>query len=183
MEPQLEQLITSVEQQTERAKQLAAAVSDRVFIERPDPAKWSMAEHLAHLVLVNRPYLGAMEAAVERGRARGLMGTGPFKGKWFAARFVRSMEPPPRWRFKTLKEMKPGPYLNTATVLADFEEVQKRFVTTAEAADGLHLGKVVFHSPFTRFLRFTLLQGFEMLETHNRRHMWHMDQIAGAQAG
>lgn len=179
MEPQLENLIASIDQQTRTVKDVVAAVSDRAFVEQPSPDRWSMAQHLAHLTLVNRPYLDAMASAVQEGMEKGLTGSGPFKGKWFAARFIRSMEPPPRWRFKTLKEMKPRSSLNTATVLEEFEGVQARYTEIARSADGLHLGRLTFRSPFTRLLRFTLLQGFEMLDAHNRRHLWHVDQMRG----
>ena len=177
MEPQLEHLVSSIGLQTRAVRDLVASVSDRAFVERPGPDTWSMAQHLAHLALVNRPYLDAMASAVEKGKEKGLTGTGPFKGKWFAARFIRSMEPPPRWRFKTLKEMKPTSSLNTATVLEEFEGVQARYTEIARSADGLHLGRLTFRSPFTRLLRFTLLQGFELLDAHNRRHLWHVDRM------
>ena len=178
MDSQLEKLTTSIQAQTVQVKDLAGSVSDRVFLQRPDPKKWSMAEHVAHLSLVNEPYLNAMQGALQDGRARGLTGAGPFKGKWFAARFIRSWEPPPRWRLKTFKEMKPAPYLNTATVLSDFEAVQEKFVRTAADADGLDLGKIKFRSPFMRLMGFALLQGFELLEIHNRRHIWHLQRTA-----
>lgn len=182
MDKQLEPLTDSIRAQTRQVVELAGAVSDRVFLERPRQDKWSMAEHVAHLTLVNRPYLGAMNAAIEDGWSRDVTGTGPFKGRWFAARFVRSMEPPPRWSFKTLKEMKPAPYLNTATVLGEFEDIQAEYLRTAEAASGLHLGKVTFRSPFMRLLRFALFQGFELLDAHNRRHIWHIQRVAEARA-
>ncbi len=177
MNPLLEDFASAYEDQLKQVVELAGTIDAHALTPRPQPEKWSMVEHLDHLNRVNGPYLAAMETAIRNARS-GQAERAPFYPmRRLIGAFVRSMEPPPKRRFKTLKRMKPAADLDPEAVLAEFGTMQRALAAAARGAEGVELSKWAFRSPFSRLLRFTLHQGFELLAAHNRRHIWHLETI------
>ena len=87
------------------------------------------------------------------------------------------MEPPPKKRMKTFKNMVPDPGTTPEEAVDDFVRLQGRMAELIEASRGLDLGRVRFSSPYMRVLRFSLGTGFEMLLAHNRRHIWLVHEL------
>jgi hypothetical protein len=144
---------------------------------RPEPNRWSIAEHVAHLGLTNRPYLDAIDEAIERARASGLLGSGPFRYGWLGNRFVRSMEPPPGFRIRTFKRLVPSLDRAAADALVGFEVAQRRLMESLERAEGVDLGRAKIRSPFFKLLKLSVGQAFDVILAHNRRHVWHVDRV------
>lgn len=157
-------------------------VSDAAASWRPDPARWSMTGHLTHLGMVNEAYVAAVEAAVDAARMTGAPESdGPYAHPWIARRFVRMLEPPPRFRVKTMRSMVPETGVEPADALRRFHELQARLAGTARRARGLDLGRVRFSSPFFRLLRLSLGTGFEVVLAHNRRHVWLIRELMASE--
>lgn len=149
--------------------------SDRALRWRPAPDRWSVQGHVAHLVLLNREYVPAMQACVADARARGRTGEGPYRHPWIGSRFADAMEPPPRRRIRTMGSMRPDP--EAEHVLEDFRAVQAALREVMASAGGVDLGRARFSSPFMRLLRLSLGTGFHTLLAHNRRHLWLAEEV------
>lgn len=149
------------------------------FDSRPPDGGWSIGEHLDHLSKINRPYLAAIDRAVDEARARGLLGEGPFRhgrlGNWF----VRSMEPPIKMRMKAPRSVQPGNVGSRDEVLQEFLAVQDEVLAALRGAAGVDLGRARLRSPFFSLLRLSVGQAFGAIAAHNRRHIWHMRRVAG----
>src|SRR5215471_953026 len=72
-------LIDQLQDIRRRAKELVAGLTLEQLTRRPDPAKWSIAECLAHLNVTAAGYLPAIDAAIQRGKESKMFGKGPFK--------------------------------------------------------------------------------------------------------
>ena len=168
----LDAMAAEVPRQSQEVESLIRGLAPEARRWRPSPKRWSAVGHVAHLVIINRGYLGSIAAAVEDGNARGVTGDGPYKHSWLNRWFVGMLEPPPKRRLKTMKSMVPDPELEGDEVLGDFLSAQDELSRQIAAARGLDLGRVRFSSPFFSPLKFSLGAGLELLLAHNRRHIW-----------
>ncbi len=174
----LDALLEEVTRQSNEVTGLFERLSPQGAAWRPDETRWSAAGHVAHMAIINEAYLGAVAAAVGGARsAGGPIGEGPYRHPRISTWFAGSMEPPPKKRMKTFKNMVPDPGTTPEAAVGDFVRLQGRMAELIEASRGLDLGRVRFSSPYMRVLRFSLGTGFEMLLAHNRRHIWLVHEL------
>ncbi len=171
----LEAMRAEVDRQNRQVSSLFERLTPEVLAWRSAPDRWSVSGHVAHLALVNGPYLATLRPCLDSARARGRLSDGPYRHPWFARWFANSMEPPPRMRTKTLKVMVPDP--TTGDPLADFLATQAELADALAAARGLDLGRARFSSPFLKILRFSAGTGLHLMLAHNRRHLWLIDEV------
>ena len=173
----LDSLAAEVERQGVEVQDLLAGLTPEALRWRVNPKKWSVAGHVAHMVLVNGPYLDALAPCAREARSRGLTADGPYRHPLFARWFVSSMEPPPKMRLPTLKAMVPDPSADGVDALQAFLDLQQRTADLIESTRGLDLGKARFRSPFSSLVKLSLGTGIELLLAHNRRHVWLMREV------
>ena len=159
---------------------VVAGLSDPQLNWRPGPGRWSVAECLAHLNHSVSKVLPALDQAVDSGRSRGLLASGPFRYGWFARLMVASMEPPPRYRMRSPKifRLAPADY-SSASLLPQFLAVRDRLAERVRASDGLDLKRVIVISPVSRFIRMPLGAYLGFLLAHERRHIWQARNVRG----
>lgn len=160
---------------TADAEALAAGLSETQGRWRPRPGAWSVAECVAHVAVLNRTYLGALDRVIARARADGRRARGPMHLGWFGRAFTRAMGPV-TGRGLGRKLPAPAAYappsgVSLAAALGDFREVQAAMIARIRKADGLDLSRILMKSPAWPMLRFSLLTGFAALAAHERRHL------------
>ena len=174
----LDRMLEEVERQTQEVRDLVAAHDAEGLTWRADPSRWSVTGQIAHLVLVNGPYLKTMaETVAAQG---GGNSSGPWKHPWFSRYFANSMEPPVTRRYKTMKSMKPDPGSDPRGEAERFFATQDQLRDVIESARGLDMGRVRFGSPFFRLFRFSLGGGLALLLAHNRRHIWLANEVVSS---
>lgn len=153
---------------------------------RPPTARWSIGQCVEHVTLTLRLYPESIDRAIAEARARSAAGARPYREGFFSGWFVRSMEPPPKIRVRTLRTVDPPGDLDGDVVLATFVAELARFGQLMVAADGVPLQHGRAQSPFSKLFSFTLSQTFELNLAHARRHLWQARQVrqeAGFPAG
>jgi DinB family protein len=164
------------------AAALCSGLSPAQFNWRPEPHRWSIAECLLHLNVGADVYTRLIEIATERGRARGVMATGPFRYGFLSRWLLGSLEPPVRRRYKTPRQFYPAPGVQhtVADVLIGFESAGRRWDECLRRANGLDLARVKVPSPVLPLLRFQLGPLFAGQAAHERRHLWQGEQVRAA---
>ena len=157
---------------------LVEGLSEEQFLWSPAPQGWSIAECFGHLNATAESYFPVIDRAILDGRDNGLLGDGPFRHGFLVNRFVKMMQPPPRRRFKV-----PGSIFNPK-VDTPAEMTCERFITHQDSlmkrvrdADGLDLALVRLISPVSRWFRMSLGQCFNLIATHQRRHLWQAARV------
>lgn len=158
---------------------VTAGLSDSQLNWHPGPGRWSIADCLQHLNVGVAKVLPAFDRAIAEGRAKGQHASGPFKYGWFARMVARSMEPPPKFRMKTVAMLRVP---NTATYRAadlvpEFSRARDQLAERVRGADGLDLVRVRTVSPINRLLRLPLGAYFQFILGHDRRHLWQARQV------
>ena len=161
-----------------RAGELVDGLSPEQLTRRPDPARWSIAECLAHLNAIGAIYQPSIDAAIRKGREDKVFGKGPFKPgplggllKWLA-------EPPPKIRFRAPKNiLPPSTITDPEKVMAEFTRVQDGWERQIRDCNGLDLEKVKCETPFPRAPRLRLAAPIPWMLAHERRHLMQAEKV------
>lgn len=175
--PELQDYQRQFEQAKQEAKALVAGLSNRAFVWRPAPDRWSISECLLHLTKAGQGYLPAIDESIAQGRARALTGKGPFQHGWLDRWMLRITEPPVRRRFQAPRQIVPVPDQPVTAVLPTFLHLQDELIRRLSQANGLHLGRLKVISPWNRLMRFSLAAAFALIAAHQRRHLWQAREV------
>jgi len=171
--PELEQHRQTFEWVAGQASELTAGLNEVQFNWRPGPEEWSIEECLAHLTMVGECQIRAIETAIDRARARGLTGTGPFEYGALERYILQETLPPVQQQRTAPRRFRPLHGQPVTGVVPTFLHVESRFIRQLERADGLDLKrvKVVMATAVSRFLRISLGMTFAQAAAHQRRHI------------
>jgi hypothetical protein len=165
-----------IENIQEDAQELTAPLNDTQFNWRPKPKQWSISECLAHLNIAVGLDLKLLLEEIERGRAAGLTGKGPFKYGSFSRWFVRFMDAPPKFRVSAPKVYLPKAGHLKEEVVPEFLSNHDRLLALLVKSNGLDLARIKVQSPAGP-IKFGLGQRFALLAAHDRRHLWQAWQV------
>lgn len=149
---------------------------------KPAAERWSVAECVGHLTKTIEAHHPKLERAIERGRAKGLVGgAAPYgRGTWFGRLFLGFLDPG-RAKPKKIKAFKRyhggGAAVDPAAVRAGFEQANGRLRALLSEAEGLDLGRVKVAPPPTNLARLSLAQGFQLHRWHHHRHLDQADRV------
>jgi len=169
--PELQEYRWQFDQAARDADAVMRNLSDRDAFWRPSPGRWSVAECIAHLTVLNGFYVPAIESSIAVARMRRQLGRGPFRYGFIWAWVVRSLEPAGKQRVRTPRIFTPPASGTKSAVLSEFQRVQQRLIALLEEADGIHLGRTRVRSPVSRFVRIPLGLAFAGIVAHERRHI------------
>ncbi len=175
--PEIDEFRLEFERLSLEADALVSPLSDEEFSRPPAAGGWSVAQCLDHLNASAREYLPKLDESVADAIRRGLYGEGPFNYGWIGRLFVRSMEPPPRFRFKAPTVFQPGPPRSRHDVVAAFRAYQVQYIDRLRQANGLDLSRARVRSPAAAWLRIPLGSGFALMTAHERRHLFQMRRV------
>ena len=181
MPPDLQRLLSEITAAEDDARALVAGLSDAQANWQPGPGTgWSVAQCLEHVGIANEVYVSHFLPVAKRARAAG---AGPFRGlhpTWIGRWFAGSMEPPPRQKTKTFKNLVPPSSIPVARALADYLASHDRFRELVAAAAAVDADRVVTSNPFIRAVRMRLSTALLVVPAHERRHLWQARQVLAA---
>jgi hypothetical protein len=178
MHPQLEQIADEFHFATARLHALVRVVPAERWPERRDPARWSVAECVAHLNLTGAAYVSILREAIDRGKAvGGPQLTGRYRRDFMGWLLWKSMPPPVRIKTKTTAPFVPQSTAPVAELEAEFVRLQDAQLALLEEADGLPLGDIKVQSPFNEKVKYNLYSCLTILPPHQHRHLWQAEQI------
>jgi hypothetical protein len=164
-----------------RVHRLADPLDDDAWRRRPVAERWSVAECIEHLNMSSREIIPLLRAGLQDARQRGW--TRPSHRLdvlgWFLS---RTLEPPPRNRFKTPEQFTPPSIEPKDAVLREWDTLQHHLDTILNDANGVALTKVRITSPFNARIRYNAYSALRITAAHQRRHLWQAETTAAAVA-
>lgn len=177
MHPQLEAVIREYESAEARLRRLAAEVPDGWWVRRADPARWSIAECVAHLNLTAEAYLPLIREGTAQARGIGRKAPARYRRDPAGWLLWRLGGPPVRHRVRTTARFIPEALVSEAGLLERFARLQAEQIEAVRAADGLPLGRVRVTSPFDARIRYNLYSCLTIQPPHQHRHLWQAEQV------
>jgi hypothetical protein len=159
------------------ADALVTPLSDEHFVRQPPQGGWPVALCLDHLNAAARAYLPRLDEAIADAIRRGLYGEGPYSYGWFSRFFIRSQEPPPRFRTKAPAVFQPPPDRTRHEIVAAFRAYQVQYIDRLRQANGLDLRRARVISPVSKWVRLPLGAAFGVIAAHERRHLWQARRV------
>lgn len=153
------------------AQALIANLTEAQATWRPHPAAWCVAECLDHLALTNRIYLATMQPVAAAARRDNKLRLRPALPGFLGAWFVRSLEPPSKFKAKSPKNIHPRIAPTLADASAAFFAAHADAQHFLRANADLDLASITFPNPFLKGLRFSLATGLHAIPAHERRHL------------
>ena len=179
--PELEAFRAEFEALSADARAIVDPLTDAQFAWSPAPDVWSIGQCIEHLNVTARAYLPALDEGIASAIRSGVYGSGPFSYNVLGRMMVRSMEPPPFWRFKAPAIFRPPATpqaLRTRNeIMAGFRGYQVQYMDRLRQANGVDLAKAKVVSPANRLLHISLGSGFALQIAHERRHLWQARQL------
>ena len=179
MHPQLEAIVTELENGSVRLHRLVEVVPAERWTARPAPDRWSVAECVAHLNLTTNAMRPGIEQALEQGRRLGRsQHAGSYSLGLLGGLLWWALSKPGRFRVKTTPAFVPGPIQSAATLAEEFDRLQDEQIGWVRASDGLPLGVLRVARPFTTRVRYNLYAALSILARHQQRHLWQAEGAA-----
>lgn len=175
--PDLEDLHTQFAAADRDATALIQSLSPRQAGWASSPRRWSVLQCLEHISISVRLYLERINTAIERGWKQGMTSAGPYRYRRSERWVIRSLEPPYRFKAKTVAPYQPAGGRPPTEVLADFIRAHDELRDAMRHSDGLDLSGIRFRHPHAFFLVFSLGGSFFVLAGHARRHLWQARQV------
>jgi hypothetical protein len=178
--PDLRAILEELDKSDREAQRIIAGLSDAQANWQPRETAWSVAQCVDHLARTNTMYAAALLAAVQDARAARQPRRAPIQPAWFSRFFIRTLEPPPKRKLRSPKEIVPASRTRREEVLLAFLQPQEHVRTVIREGAGLDLNRIRFRNPFIGFLRFTVGAGLLIIAAHDRRHLWQAEQVRQA---
>jgi hypothetical protein len=180
-------LLAAIDENLENAGKVTGGLSREQFNWRPEPGRWSIAQCLAHLNIVNNNDIASIETAIADGRARGLTGEGPFSFSLLGRKFAASQDLPVKGKFKAPKSLSPPSEADPKQTLGEYCRISSEIRRLAVASDGLDLARIkvrlgALPAPLRAILKMQLGPRFTLLTNHDRRHLWQAGQVRSQSA-
>ena len=178
--PEIDEFRQQFERLAAEADALVTPLTEEQFTWQPAPGSWSIAECIEHLNITARTYLPRLDEGIADATRHGLYGEGPFTHDLIGRFFVRTMEPPARFRVKAPTMFLPAPRRARSEIMAAFRAYQVQFVDRLRQASGLDLRRAKVQSPTISWIRMSLNSGFALMAAHERRHLWQARRVTQA---
>lgn len=146
---------------------------------KPEPNSWSACEIIQHISKFNGLYMDEVDKAIES-REHIKANSQQFKPRFIYRQFIRFMEPPYKIKMKTIAPMYPNNAgeINPEKPINELKEsnieINKRIETFREQQ--LDLNKLKGNNPVLQWMSMSLAEFILVLEAHQRRHFWQIEQ-------
>lgn len=146
---------------------------------KPEPDSWSACEIIQHINKFNGLYLEEMDEALKSGTHVKANGEN-FKPRFIFRQFIRFLEPPYKIKTKTIAPMYPNDTsdIDPEKPINDLKEsnleITKRIEIFRERQ--LDMNKIKGKNPVLHWVHMSLSEFILILEAHQRRHFWQLEQ-------
>ena len=160
-----------IDQNTNLVQELFAKIPAQQLNVQPNIQTWSIAQNLEHLIVINESYYPILN------QLHGHVYKAPFHAKFtflvnfFGSFVLKSVEPNRRKKMKTFPIWEPINSGESHGVIERFIQHQEELKNIIEAATPLIAKNVVIHSPASKVIVYKLASAFDIIVTHESRHI------------
>ena len=158
-----------------RAHDVAAPLTDDLWLARRARDQWSVAECLIHLNLTSKAFLPLITSALGEAREGARRGATTYRmdlvGRllWWGVTL--------RVPIKTTEPFVPGGGQPKDTVLAEFDRLQDALVGSVEQAASLDITRRRIVSPFDPRITYNVYSALRLIPAHQRQHLRQAERV------
>jgi hypothetical protein len=144
---------------------------------KPNATLWSIAQIIDHLCVINSTYFPVFELVRQGKHPLPWHAHWPWLVRNMGAFILKSVKPETQQKIKTLPLWQPAQSNMSAAVFTNFQQHQAELKKQMEACTDLIDQGVVLSSPGNRSIVYTLETAFEIMVTHEKRHLLQAQQL------
>jgi len=170
-------LIDQISEISHKASEKFSGLSERQLNWKPEPAKWSIAQCLDHLIVSNKNYYPAFEKLISHSyRLLFLQKLNPFK-KIAGPLMIKYMGSEGKKTFKSPKAFEPSSSNINAGIVTEFINHQEEMKKYYQRLGQLDTKNLIMASPVSGLITYTLADGMELLAVHEKRHLKQAENV------
>lgn len=171
MNAKINNWLARIDQNTQAFQSAFGHLSKEQLNRKPNAETWSIAQNIDHLMVINNTYPPVINE-IRRGTYKlGWMSKIGFLVRFFGRMILGSVKPDRKRKMKTFSIWEPEKTVVEEDILAKYAQHQtelKRLIQ--DCADLLEKGQVI-GSPANKKIVYTLENAFEIIVTHEERHL------------
>jgi hypothetical protein len=164
----LDQLTENTNLQIEEVYETYLRQNADILKKPAENGGWSIVQCLEHLNTYSRYYLPFIEKALDNHAESRIE---KFCNSWIGNYFIRLMKDSTGKKYKAKALHQPGGMLNPYTVLVEFIDYQKRFLTVMSIARSCDLGQGKIPVSVLPFIKLNLGEVLQFMGAHQQRHL------------
>jgi hypothetical protein len=142
--------------------------------------EWSIGQCLDHLILTNQPYFPLVEKIVAGEHRRTLWERMPLLPVLFGRLVRGAVKPESARKVKARKAFEPATSAVDPQIVSRFVQHQEQLTRLMKASEGLQLERIIITSPVMSLVTYSLLDGYRIIVTHERRHLLQAGRVRAA---
>ncbi|HEX8747285.1 MAG TPA: DinB family protein [Pyrinomonadaceae bacterium] len=178
--------LTALIAEAERIRDEAAATFGRLSPAqlnwKPSAEEWSVGQCLDHLILTNRPYFPVFEKIAAGQQQTRLWERVPVLPGLFGKLVLGAVSPESARKVKARKGFVPAASDIDGQITSRFSQHQDELVRLMKATGALEIDKIIITSAIAPFVTYSLLNGYRIIVTHERRHFQQAERVMAAAA-
>jgi hypothetical protein len=154
---------------SEEVKAKFSHISFDLLNYRPGKYQWSIAECFDHLIVTKNQYIPRIESELET--VKKTNPAGEFKSTMGGRLILYSVNPENRKKTKAPRMYRPEIKLYTKEVIKFFLDQNNRIYKLITDCKGYNISEIKINSPVTRLIKLNLGDCFQIINSHDRRHI------------
>lgn len=145
---------------------------------RPDAGTWSIGQNIDHLIVINTSYWPVIESVRNGSYRLPWLGKVGFVVRLIGHAILRSVQPDRRRKMKTFPVWEPSSSDIPHDIIERFKAHQEKLKELVVSSGDLIARGTVISSPANRNIVYTLATAFDILVTHEQRHLAQARELA-----
>lgn len=141
--------------------------------------KWSIAQNLDHLVVINTSYFPIFQELVEGNYRVGWLGKFPLLARTIGKQIIKGIDPSNTKKSKTFPIWEPDQSEIEVGIVNRFLEHQEELKVWNQRLAGFITSDNIIHSPANRKIVYDLKSAWEIIVLHEMRHFLQGREVKG----
>ena len=168
---QMKNWIDQIDKTTGEFQALFGTLKSEELNWKPAPGAWSIAQNIDHLIVINQTYFPALHDLRAGSYTLPFLAKSGFIVSLLGKMILNGVNPDRKKKIKTFPLWEPMQDPIPGDILEKFSEHQHRLKSEIEASGDLVQRKAVISSPANRNIVYRLETAFDIIVTHERRHL------------
>lgn len=132
------------------------------------------------MITANKAYIPIIEQTLTGKKQSTLWENIPLLPRLYGKLLIKYLSPQSTRKLKAPEVFKPASSSIDADIIGRFIELQKQMMLLMKRTEGFNLSRIKITSPALRFVTYSLIDGYEIIVVHEKRHVQQAERVLGA---
>lgn len=175
------ELLAEVEKISREAQAVFGSLSPAQINWKPSAEAWSIGQCFDHLITSNRAYFPLMEKIASGEQRRTLWQRVPLLPTLFGRLLLGAVNPKSKRKLRAPKAFRPAASDIAPDIIDRFSIHQDEVLRLMQSTESCKPEKIIIPSAVSPLVIYSLLDGYRILVTHERRHFLQAERVMAAE--